>query len=394
MSTIFDTAIKRVLPDIVAFRRELHANPELSWHEHETARRIRELLGRLPNVRVQPPILGTDVVAMLNADRPGPCIAIRADIDALPIVEDTGVPYTSTKPGVMHACGHDGHTAVLAGTATVLSAMADSLPGKVKFIFQPAEEDDGGGGKLCEKGVLDGVDAAIALHAWPMQSVGTIAVRHGPVTAANNELTIVVKGRGGHGAYPQRCIDPILISAEILMALQTIVSRSVAPLDCAVVTVGCIQGGATTNVIPPECAMRGTIRYYKPETGEMVRKRVHEIATHIAQAHGAEAEVSTKSGYPPLLNADPMADLMVKVGTELLGPDNVITTEDPSMGAEDFAFYAQKVPAAMFRLGVRPREMDTYPGGHHPKFNFNDDAIPTGISMFCELTRRFLSGKM
>ena len=394
MPTVFDTAIDRIVPDIVALRRELHANPELSWKEHQTARRIRELLGRLPNVQVQPPILETDVVAVLNAGRPGPCLAIRADIDALPIVEDTGVPYTSKNPGVMHACGHDGHAAVLTGVAMVLSSMADSLPGKVKFIFQPAEEDGGGGGKLCEKGVLDGVDAAFALHAWPMQAVGAIAVRHGPVTAANHELTIVVKGRGGHGAYPQRCIDPIVISSEIVMALQTVVSRSVAPIDCAVVTIGCIQGGVTTNVIPPECTLRGTIRYYNPETGEMVRRRVHEIATHIARAHGAEAVVATRSGYPPLFNESRLADLVENVGRELLGADNVITTEDPSMGAEDFAFYAQKVPSAMFRLGIRPRGMDTYPVGHHPKFNFNDDSIPTGIRMFCELTRRYLTGQM
>lgn len=391
--SMFSEHIQRVLPDIVKLRRELHASPELSFKEYSTSRRIRALLDGLPNIRVLPPYIETDVVAVLNPDRPGPCIALRADIDALPIVEENDVPYKSQVRGAMHACGHDGHTSVLMGAAMVLSAVADKLPGKVKFIFQPAEEDGGGGGVLCERGVLETpkVDAAIALHAWPTDVAGSIVVNQGPVTAANNEINITVRGRGGHGAYPHKCIDPVLIAAYIITHLQTIISRTVPPLDCGVVTIGQLTGGSASNIIPPECYMKGTVRYYRPETGELIRRRVHEIAEHVARAHGAEADVKIKTGYPPLFNDQRLFELIRDTGREVLGPDNVVIGQDASMGAEDFGFYAEKVPGAMFRLGVRPKEMETYPGLHHPRFNFNDDALPAGIGMFCELTRRFLA---
>lgn len=392
MSPTIDDRIANVLPDVTAFRRDLHAHPELSWKEFETARKIRERLARLPRLRILPPLLETDVVALLNEDRPGRCIALRADIDALPIQEESNHPFISTVPGVMHACGHDGHTSVLLGTAMVLSQMADELPGRVKFIFQPAEEDGGGGGRLCERGVLDSpkVDAAVALHAWPMQPVGTIAIRPGPVTAANNEFVITVRGRGGHGAYPHRCVDPIVIAAEIVLSLQTIVARMVPPLDCAVVTVGQINAGTATNIIPAECELKGTIRYYRAETGEQIRERLRTIADSIARAHGAEAMVSIRLGYPSLNNDQSLTELVMAAAGKVVGVDRIITTEDPSMGAEDFAFYAQKVPASMFRLGVRPPGMDSYPGLHHPQFNFTDDALPVGIRILCEVTRRFL----
>jgi len=388
-----DELIDRVLPEVIALRQELHAHPELSLKEYNTSRRVRERLGKLPGLKVLPPLMETDVVAVLNADKPGRCIALRADMDALPIQEETDVAYKSTVPGVMHACGHDGHTATLMGAAMVLTAMAGDLPGKVKFIFQPAEEHQGGADQLCQRGVLDSpkVDAAVALHAWPMQPVGTLAVRSGPATAANNELEIMVRGRGGHGAYPHRCIDPIVVAAQIVTALQTIVSRVVAPLDSAVVTIGQINAGSATNIIPTECEMRGTIRYYRPKTGEMIRERVRQIAEHVAQAHGATAEVQTRLGYPSLINDAAVTQLLESTARELFGDERVITGEDPSMGAEDFAFYAQRIPAAMFRLGVRPKEMESYPGLHHPKFNFNDAALATGIKMFCETARRFLT---
>ena len=286
MSEPFDPLIRRVLPEVIAFRHEMHAHPELSFQEHETAARIRAKLATLPGIEVRPPLLETAVVALLTGDKPGPCFALRADIDALPIEEQGDVAYKSTVPGRMHACGHDGHTSVLLGAAMVLSQMADALPGKVKFIFQPAEEEGGGGGKLCERGVLDDpkVDAAAALHAWPMQPVGTMSVRPGPVAAACNDFKITIRGRAGHGAYPHRCVDPIVIAAEVIGALQTIVSREVPPTDAGVVTVGAIQGGSTTNVIPPEVVMQGTIRYYRDETGEQMRRRVEAIVEHIPRA--------------------------------------------------------------------------------------------------------------
>jgi len=384
--------IERVLPEIRALRRDLHAHPELSFKEYNTAGKVRELLGRLPNLRVLPPLLETDVVAILNPDRAGPCIALRADMDALPITEELDIPHKSTAPGVMHACGHDGHTATLVGTAMVLAQMAAELPGRVKFVFQPAEEDGAGGGKLVEAGVLEnpGVDAMVALHAWPNQPLGSIAVRRGPACAATNEIHITVRGKGGHGAYPHRCVDPILIAAHIVTGLQTLVARNLSPFESAVVTIGQIAAGTACNVIPPECTMRGTLRHYEPEVGEMLRQGVRRIAEQTAMAFGATAEVRILEGYPPLNNDPGVAGLIEEVGRELLGPERVVTTEPPSMGAEDFAYYARRVPAAMFRLGVRPVDVEAYPGLHHPRFEFRDEALPVGMRMFCELARRFL----
>jgi amidohydrolase len=393
MTFPFADHINRVLPEIVAFRRDLHTHPELSQQEHRSAQKVREELARLQNVQVLPPLIGTDVVAVLNADRPGPCIALRADIDALPIQEETGAVYQSVNPGVMHACGHDGHTATLLGAAKVLSQAADCLPGKVKFIFQPDEEGTGGGRDLCEHGVLDSpkVDAIVALHAWPLQPLGTVAVRRGTVTAASSPFGIMVRGQGGHGAYPHRTIDPIVISAHVITALQTIVARTVDPLDSAVVSIGRIAAGAVGNVIPAECVMAGTMRYLRPETGQRMCEQVRRIAEQTAQAHGGQAEVTIELGYPPLVNDLKMAELVESVACGLLGQENVVTTEPPSLGVEDFAYYAQRVPAAMFRLGQRLPHVESAPHLHSPHFDFNDLSLPIGIGMFCEMVRRFLT---
>ena len=387
--------IKRILPEVVELRRELHAHPELSRREFETARRLRQALSRLPNLTVLPPLLETDVVAVLNPDRAGPCIALRADLDALPIDEATNVPYKSKVAGVMHACGHDGHTAILLGTAMILSQSADSLPGKVKFIFQPDEEDRGGGGELCRRGVLDApkVNAAVALHAWPYQPLGAIVVRRGSIMAASTTFAVTIRGQGAHGAYPHRGIDPIVVAAHVITALQTIVSRNVAPQDAAVVTVGQVSAGSATNIIPPECTMRGTLRYVRPETGELVRQRLSTVAGHTARAHGAEAAIEFSPGYPPMVNDPDLARFVETVGRGVLGPQQVVTDEPISMGVEDFAFYAQQVPSVMFRLGLRPPGAESYPSLHSPQFDFNDDALPVGIRLFREIAARFLAAQ-
>ncbi len=389
----FRERIDRILPDIRALRRDLHAHPELAFKEHNTSRKVREILGRLPGVRVLPPLLETDVVALLNPDRAGPCLALRADMDALPITEELDVAHKSTVPGVMHACGHDGHTAVLVGTAVVLSQVATDLPGCVKLIFQPAEEDGAGAGRLVERGVLESpkVDAIMALHAWPNQPLGSIAVRSGPACAATNEIHLAIRGKGGHGGHPHRCVDPVLIAAHVVTGLQTLVARNVSPFESAVVTIGQIAAGAAPNVIPLECSMRGTIRHYSPEIGDLLRQGVRRIAEQTALAHGGQADVQILDGYPPLFNDAGLAVMIEEAGRDLLGPDRVITDEPPSMGAEDFAFYAQRVPAAMFRLGVCPPDAEGYPGLHHPRFEFRDEALPVGVGMFCELARRFLN---
>ncbi len=386
------TLIDSILPDMVALRRDLHAHPELGFEEERTPRRIVETLRAAPSLRVKTGVARTGVVALLNADKPGPCIALRADMDALPIVEQTGVPYASQTPGRMHACGHDGHTACLAGTALVLSRMADELPGKVKFVFQPAEENEGGARYMVEEGVLDDppVDAVIALHAWPSQPVGTISLRPGAAMAAVDTAAVTIVGQGSHGAYPHKGIDPIVASAHIIIALQTIVSRTVDPVDCAVVTVGSIHAGSAPNVIPPECRMQLTLRSHRKETRRHLQERVRQVCEHTARAMGATATVDLHEGYPVTVNDPKLSEWIISVGREVLGPDRALPTDPPSMGAEDFSFYCEKVPAVMFRLGIRPPEMDTYPSLHNPQFNFNDDALPIGIRMLSELAIRFL----
>jgi len=383
--------VEPIIPELTAFRRDLHSHPELSRQEHRTSERIRAALAKLPNLKVLPALTGTDVVAVLNADKPGRCIAIRADIDALPIQEQTGVEYQSTVPGVMHACGHDGHATVLLGTAMVLSRLADDIPGKVKFIFQPDEEDEGGGRRLCENGVLESpkVEGIVALHAWPSQPVGTISFSRSTVTAASSPFTIKVIGVGGHGAYPHRSVDPIVISAHIITALQTLVSRVVDPRDAAVVSVGQIRAGSADNVIPSEAEMAGTMRYLLPATGEKLHECFKRLVEQTAAAHGGWAEIKIHQGYPPLINNSVMVALIEGAVCDLFGQDHMVIENMPSMGVEDFAYYAERVPAAMFRMGIRPAHLSDYPHLHNPGFNFNDEALPIGIRMFCEIVRRF-----
>jgi len=392
MNTDLEPQVREILPAMIAFRRELHARPELSFQEYQTSRRVREELARLPGIRLLDPFIGTDVVAVLEGPQAGRCLVLRADMDALPITEQTGAAYASTTPGVMHACGHDGHTAMLLGAATVLARTGRPLPGRVVFVFQPAEEDGGGGGRLCARGLLESLkaDAALALHAWPNLPVGTIGIRSGEAMAANFELGIRIRGRGSHGAYPHRGIDPVVVAAQVISALQTIVSRNIDPQDPAVVTVGCVRAGQASNVIPDTCDMSGTIRFVRPETGARLREAVERVVRHTALAHGAEAEVTIRDSYPPMYNAPELAGLVVETGRAVLGEQAVFTDLAISMGVEDFAFYARRVPAAMFRLGIRPPDRESFPSLHQSDFDFNDDALATGIVMLCELARRFL----
>jgi amidohydrolase len=390
-----DHLIEAVLPTVVSLRRDLHQHPELSRQEFRTAERVREHLAGLAGLQVLPAMLETDVVAVLQGGDEGPCLAIRADMDALPVAEETHLPHASVNANVMHACGHDGHTAILVGTAMVLSKLVDQLPGCVKFIFQPDEEDIGSAKLLCERGVLSSpnVDGIIALHGWPGQDVGKICVFQGPCMAANNPFEIVVRGKGAHGAYPHRGVDPIVVASQIVVALQSIVSRSVDPLDAAVVTVGHIHAGAVGNVIPDTCRLRGTLRYLRPETGRMLRDRVAATATQIARAAGADAEVDIQSGYPPMANDGEMSKLLIGTAAELFGQGQVVTNEPASMGVEDFSFYAEHVPAVMYRLGLRPVGDAQYPSLHSAKFDFNDDAIATGIKAFCAFALRYMHWK-
>jgi amidohydrolase len=383
-----------VIETITALRRDIHAHPELGFDVPETAARVLRHIGKLPGMTIRTNVARYGIVATLNADRPGRCLALRADMDCLPLAEENEVPYASTRPGVMHACGHDGNTACLVGAAMMLSRMKDELPGKVKFIFQPAEEAGGGGRVMVEEGALENphAEAAFALHGWPVLQVGQIGVRPGPVLAATDTLNLTIRGMGAHGAHPDLGVDPIVVAAHVVLALQTISSRFTSPTDPVIVTVAQIHAGTTHNIIPDEARLQGTLRALTPDVRRRTNELVRQITAQTAAAFGAKAELVLEPGYPALINDAEAADLVARVGRDVIGDACVITNEPPSMGGEDFAYYAERVPAAFFRLGTRPAGAREAPGLHTPRFNFNDDALPVGVAMLCGIARRFLAG--
>ncbi len=380
------------LPDLRSIRHDIHAHPELGYTEHRTAGVVKRELDKLGIRHVAGLAGGTGIVAHLPATDPAdntkPSVGLRADMDALPILEQTGLPYASTTPGLMHACGHDGHTTILIGAARVLSKLR--RPNPVTLVFQPAEEGGGGADRLCKDGALDGllgskVGRMFGLHCWPEFELGKIGTRPGPLLAATDEIRVTIKGVGSHGAFPHYSRDPIVCAAHCITALQTIVSRNTAPLDAVVVTIGKIDGGTATNVIPLETTFIGTIRTLRPETRAMARQRVREICEFTAKALGCEAVVELNEGYPVTFNDAALTEQWFTVANRTVGQQSVIHVADPVMGGEDFSFYALKVPAVFFCLGIRPRDRAEYPTVHKPDFDFNDDAIGLGVEMFCEL---------
>jgi len=386
-----DTHIQSLLPDLIALRREIHADPEMGYEEVNTQRRILDRLGKLSGFKVRRDVAKTGVVATLGGEKKGPCVALRADMDCLPIQEETGKPYASRTSGKMHACGHDGHVACLFGAAAVLSRMADQLDGPVKFIFQPAEEGGAGGERMCKEGVLDDppVRAIFALHGWPTLDVGTVGARIGPSLASTNPFEMTIHGAGSHAAYPHRGIDPIVIASHVVVALQTIVARCTDPLDSVVVTIGKFEAGTATNIIPPCAKLLGTIRNLSPHTRRRSMELVERIARHTAEAHGGRAEILIRDGYPALVNDEGATRYFLDTASKSLGGAAVDPAVPASLGGEDFAYYAEKVPASFWRLGVRPVGQAEYPGLHHPTYDFNDDAIATAVRVHCELALRF-----
>jgi amidohydrolase len=318
-------------------------------------------------------------------------------MDALPILEQTGLPYCSKTTGKMHACGHDGHTTILIGAARVLSKIAQQQGGlsrPVTFVFQPAEEGGAGGKRMVDDGCLTGevlgppVASMFGLHGWPHLPLGVVGTRSGPLLAASDRFDIVVKGVGSHAAFPHVSRDPIVAATAIVSALQTIASRNTNPLDAIVVSVTMIHGGTAYNVIPSEVTISGTVRTLTPQVLEMAQRRLAEIAAGVAKAHGCEAAVDYRLGYPVTLNDATMVDVFNDVATSAVGKDHVVSLPQPVMGGEDFAFYCQKVPSCFFVLGLIPPGKKSMPDLHQPDFDFNDNAIATGIEMFCRLALR------
>ncbi len=372
--------------DLVAWRRDLHRHPELGFEEHRTAEfvagRLREL-----GLEVHTGLAGTGVVGVLRASRAGaPGVLLRADMDALPIQEVGGREYGSTVDGRMHACGHDGHTSMLLGAATLLARRRDDLPHPVVFCFQPAEEGLGGAERMIQAGVLEIVDTArvFGLHLWSQHEVGTIHVRPGATMAAQDEFEARVVGRGGHGAQPHAARDPIVAAALAVTALQSVVARFVDPLQSAVVTVGVMQAGTAPNVIPDDARLLGTLRSFDEAVRELLRERVREVITQAAAAGGCEVEFRLKPGFPAVINDVAAVATVRDVARQIVGADQVV--ECPPMAAsEDFAYFLSARPGAFAFLGAgNPARGITAPH-HSPRFDIDEAALPTGAELLARL---------
>ena len=380
------TEIDMILPDIVEIRHAIHQTPEIALREYKTAELIRKTL-KSTGLRPLKPFLETDVVAILHGRETGKNVTLRADIDALPIQEETGLPYASRSAGFMHACGHDGHTAMLIGAALVLSKFKDALKGSVKFVFQPGEEIVAAGRDLIEKGALQDPkpDAVIALHAWPGIPEGVIASKPGVLLAAADFFKITIKGKGAHGSRPADSIDPILTAARVVESLQAVVSRNVSALDPVVLSVCRISGGTNSNTIPDSVEMEGTTRYLKPELRKKIPVDMERIVKGVCDSMGATYDMSYSSPYIPTINDPNMVDLGKNVAKEVLGPFGWIDLEEPSMGGEDFSYYVAKYPGAMFRIGVGKESALL----HTAQFDFNDHALKNGILFLVTLAWSF-----
>lgn len=381
---LVEREIAESIAEIVRFRRARHAHPELTWHEEATSQAIVEELQRIPGVEIKAPVAKYGVVATIRGERPGPVIAFRADIDALPITEETGKPYASKTPGVMHACGHDGHTANLLGTVRVLAALRDQIRGTIKFLFQPAEEGGAGGAAMCREGVLEdpNVDVIFGLHCWPELPCGSIGVKYGPFMASSTDISITVRGVGGHAAMPHRSTDQVLIAARIIEGLQSVSSRIIAPAEPVVVSITQIHAGSSRNIIPTTVEMSGTLRALTFEGRGKAQEAIRQIAEGIATTYGATAEVSFVEHYPPTINHDGPTRFLHELAKRVLSPDVVTELKTPTLGAEDFSFYLERVPGSFFVLGVHDGRTGGYPGLHSPHFDFNDEALSTGIKTF------------
>lgn len=385
--------IQGLQDQLVEIRHDLHQHPELGYQETRTSSVVARQLTEWGIEHRTGLALGTGILAYLPATRPGGCtIALRADMDALPIFEETGKDYASQTPGVMHACGHDGHTTILLGVARTLAQEVDR-PNDVLFMFQPAEEGGAGGEKMCQDGVLDGrvlgkpVDLVYGLHGLPMGRLGTVETRVGAIMAAAEEIRISIRGKGAHAAYPHLGVDPVVIAAHLITALQTVASRTVSPLQSVVVTIGQVEAGKAHNVIPEIALLRGTLRTLDPEVRKTAKARIEEIVAHVPKAFGAEATIEWSGGYPVVINDRAATERFVAIAESIVGPENVVSDAEPSMGGEDFAFYGQVKPACFFFLGLAP-DGRPFPNLHTPQFDFNDAAIPLGVRLMTEAALR------
>jgi len=377
---------------MLRLRRHIHRHPELSHAEFETARSVREALAEAGISRFSP-IPGTaGFFADIEGDRPGRMLALRADLDALPIAEQTGLEYASVNAGVMHACGHDAHTAMVYAAGRALDDLRARLAGRVRLIFQPAEEKEPLGARAAiAAGALEGVDAIIGLHVDPDLPAGTVGgLVPGPRSAASDEFAVTVRGVAAHGARPDRGVDAVLAAAAVVQALQGVVSRDSPPLAPVVVTVGRIHGGTAGNVIADEVRLEGILRTQDPEVRQKVRTCVERSARAAAAAHGAEAEIEVVEGEPPILNDPAVTQLVYEAAQAVVGGPRIAEGPPPSMGADDFAFYLERAPGMMLRLGVGNEAKGAVHPLHHPRFTLDEAALEVGVAVLAEAALRYL----
>jgi amidohydrolase len=376
-----------------SLRRDFHAHPELGFLEVRTAGIVARELNTL-GLEIQTGIAGTGVVALLKGAKSGPVILVRADMDALPIVEETAAVYASQNPGVMHACGHDGHTAILLTVARMLHAHRHEFAGTVKFMFQPAEEGLGGAEKMIEGGVLENpeVDVALGLHVWNERPVGWFGIANGPAMAGAEIFKIKVVGKGGHGATPHLALDPVLAAAQIVTALQGIVARNVAPLQTAVISVCTIHGGETFNVIPPAVELTGTIRTFEPEVRARVLKRFEETVRGVAGAMDCQAELDLQCLSPATINQREIAGIVQTAARRLFPTAEIDPANFITMGSEDFSFVLDRVPGCFFFIGSANQEEGLVAGHHHPKFDFDETVLPQAAALMSAAAMDLLSG--
>ena len=384
--------VAAVTPDVVAWRHHIHAHPELGFKEHETARFVADKLRSFGLDAVHEGIGGTGVVGVLKSGSGSRAIALRAELDALPVTENTGLAYASRNPGVMHACGHDGHTAMLLGAARLL-ADARGFDGTVYFIFQPAEENEGGSVRMIEDGLFRRfpVEAVYAVHNWPGVPLGTIAARQGPQMAAVDTFELSFEGLGAHAAMPHLGDDPILAAGAFAQGVQRIVSRSVDPQAALVVSLTQIHGGNVGNIVPARVWLQGTCRFFAPDYSDHCERLIGAIAEGIAAAHGVTARLDYRKGYPPVINTAEATALAVRAAEAAAGPDKVATDVQPSLGCEDFAYMIRAASGCYAWVGVG--EVGPGAGLHGDRYVFNDAIVPTVLSYYINLVHVSLGGK-
>ena len=379
---------------LITFRREIHRNPEVSGDEKNSSSFVAGVL-EANDIQVKSNVGGYGLVAVLNGDSEGPVIALRADMDALPIDEQTGAEYASTSPGVMHACGHDVHTAILMGAAIVLADMRQSLKGKVMFLFQPAEESISGAKAMIADGLFDGQlpGAVVALHCLPEMEVGKVGHKPGIMTAAADSIDIVIKGKSGHASRPHQTVDAVLVSSMVINAIHHIVSRKTNPLHPAVISIGSIYGGSAKNIIADRVEMEGTVRTLDKGLREKMPEIIEDVIKGVTASMGADYEFTYTLECPAIIN-DPTIDKLVSsCASDIVGKENSIELGEPMMGSEDFALFTEMVPGALFRLGTGNREKGIVASLHNPHFDIDEEAIIIGAKMMSWIATSYLNAE-